>query len=207
MLAAFLIGAGGVVLGTAVAFALVGGQLGPQGYKVAACLCASYIGGSVNFAAVATTLGLAAGPELAAAMTADNLAMAVCIAVLMIIPADTHPETQEAMRPALHGADRDGAARSKLVGAGGESGGDRGPVSAESLGLSLAAAALACTLGSVAAAALGFGSGGLAAMAIIATAAAAVGRAVVGWGRRGSGSGADGQRSTPFRGAHIINKY
>jgi hypothetical protein len=29
---------------------------------------------------------------------------------------------------------------------------------------------------------------------------------VVGWGRQGSASGADGQSSTPFRGAHIINK-
>lgn len=40
--------------------------------QVAAALCASYIGGSVNFAAVAQALGLAPGPLLAGAMTAGD---------------------------------------------------------------------------------------------------------------------------------------
>lgn len=42
---AFFVGAVGTLLGTVVAYALVGRQLGPDGWKVAAALCASYIGG------------------------------------------------------------------------------------------------------------------------------------------------------------------
>lgn len=45
--------------------------------QVAAALCASYIGGSLNFAATATALGLPRGGVLAAAMAADNIVMAV----------------------------------------------------------------------------------------------------------------------------------
>lgn len=44
-LVAFFIGAVGTLLGTAVAYWLVGPRLGPDGWKVAAALCASYIGG------------------------------------------------------------------------------------------------------------------------------------------------------------------
>ena len=79
-LAAFLVGAVGSLFGTVLAYAALNSRLGPEGWKVAAALCASYIGGSVNFAAVAQVLGLAAGPGLAAAMTADNVAMAVRLA-------------------------------------------------------------------------------------------------------------------------------
>lgn len=73
---AFLIGAVGTVLGTAVAFYAIGPKLGPDGWKVAAALCASYIGGAVNFAAVSQAVALAPGPLLAAAMTADNVVSA-----------------------------------------------------------------------------------------------------------------------------------
>lgn len=55
--------------------------------QVASALCASYIGGSVNFAAVSQSLGLAPGPLLAASMAADNIAMAVYLTAIMIIPA------------------------------------------------------------------------------------------------------------------------
>lgn len=76
---AFIVGALGTVLGTIVAFKLVGPQLGPDGWKVAAALCGSYIGGSLNFAAVSQALSLS--PAVAAgAMAADNVAMAVYIA-------------------------------------------------------------------------------------------------------------------------------
>lgn len=44
-LAAFVVGAVGTLVGTLVAFWLVGPRLGPEGWKVAAALCASYIGG------------------------------------------------------------------------------------------------------------------------------------------------------------------
>ena len=59
--------------------------------QVAAALCASYIGGSLNFAAVAASLGLAPGPLLAAAMAADNIMMAVYLAAVGLCPAAPPP--------------------------------------------------------------------------------------------------------------------
>lgn len=91
VLAAFAVGALGTVAGTFAAYALVGGALGPHAWKVAACLCASYVGGSLNYAATAQALGLDATPggqaALAAGMAADNLAMAAFLAALALIPA------------------------------------------------------------------------------------------------------------------------
>ena len=79
----------GSILGTAVAYATVGRALGPDAWRVAACLCASYVGGSLNYAATAQALGLAAAPggqaALAAGMAADNLAMAVFLSALMVV--------------------------------------------------------------------------------------------------------------------------
>ena len=57
------------------------------GAQVAAALCASYVGGSVNFAAVAASLGLAPGPLLVAAMAADNICMAGFFALVGLCPA------------------------------------------------------------------------------------------------------------------------
>jgi uncharacterized membrane protein len=51
--AAFAVGAVGMVMGALVAYRLLHGVMGAEGNKLAACLCASYIGGSANFAAVA----------------------------------------------------------------------------------------------------------------------------------------------------------
>ncbi len=45
--------------------------------QVAACLCGSYIGGSINFSAIAAGLGVS-GSSLVAAMTAGKLASASC---------------------------------------------------------------------------------------------------------------------------------
>ena len=91
VLVAFAVGALGTVAGTFAAYALVGGALGPHAWKVAACLCASYVGGSLNYAATAQALGLAATPggqaALAAGMAADNLAMAAFLAALALVPA------------------------------------------------------------------------------------------------------------------------
>ena len=95
-LAAFAVGALGSVLGTAVAYGTVGPALGPDAWRVAACLCASYVGGSLNYAATAQALGLDAAPggqaALAAGMAADNLAMAVFLSVLMAAKADPPTE-------------------------------------------------------------------------------------------------------------------
>lgn len=82
----------GSILGTALSFALFSKSLGvgALGYKIAACLCASYIGGSLNFAATAKALELTNSAEssslLAAAMAADNMLMAVFLGILMVLP-------------------------------------------------------------------------------------------------------------------------
>lgn len=51
-LQAFAVAAAGTVVGTTAAWAAFGHLLGPSGGAVAAALCATYIGGSLNFAAV-----------------------------------------------------------------------------------------------------------------------------------------------------------
>lgn len=156
-LAAFVIGALGTTVGTVVAWVALGSTLGPEGWKLAAALCASYIGGSVNMAAVAAALAVSSA-ELASAMAADNVAMAAYLCIIMGI----------AKRIELPGE----SAAAEALGSGQAS---RREVTAESVSLSLAAAALACAGGGALAARIGFSSGSLAVMALLATAMAMAG--------------------------------
>lgn len=80
LLAAFAVGAVGMFLG-----ALVSALVLTTPSNVAACLCASYVGGSVNFIATAQALQLPAS-SLPVTMAADNLAMGVALAALMACP-------------------------------------------------------------------------------------------------------------------------
>lgn len=57
--------------------------------QVAAALCASYIGGSVNFAAVAQALSLAPGPLLAGEGPGDERSVGGVIRVLCAVTAHT----------------------------------------------------------------------------------------------------------------------
>lgn len=97
----FFAGALGTVLGTIVASLTVGRHLGPDGWKVAAALCATYIGGSANLASTAAALDFTAGtiirspighalsgPLLAAAVASDNVAMLVYLSVISVIPVE-----------------------------------------------------------------------------------------------------------------------
>ena len=174
-LIAFFNGALGTVVGTILAYALVGKYLDPvHGPKVAAALCASYIGGSVNFAAVAGILGLSSGSTLAAAMTSDNLAMAAYIAVLMSIPAvytstTTYSHASDSKPNELGNATTTTAAAA---------------ATGESLGLSIAAAAISCAWGNAAACALGFPSGGLAFTALISSGIATASGLLMRWRAR-----------------------
>lgn len=163
-------------MGTIIAYLLVGRQLGADGSKVAAALCASYIGGSVNFAATANLLGLTAGPTMAAAMTADNIAMAAYLAVLYLLPAKAPDSPSDAAAAGVS---------------------EPGQVTSESLALAVAAAAVACSVGNAAASAVGFSSGGLAFAALAASALAALGAAA---GRRFLAT------SSPFAGAEALGK-
>ena len=83
-LLAFVIGAVGTVIGTIVAFQIV--PLGPEGWKLASIFSATYIGGSMNYAAAAEAVGLRSGDLLSAGVAADNLVMALYFLVLFSLP-------------------------------------------------------------------------------------------------------------------------
>ena len=83
MLLAFLCGALATCVGTVVSYAMFSSVLSVDGINIASALCASYIGGSVNFAAVIAALGTALPSSVPAAMAADNLMMGGYIAILM----------------------------------------------------------------------------------------------------------------------------
>lgn len=180
-LAAFAVGALGTVLGTIVAYSLIGPQLGPEGWKVAAALCASYIGGSLNFAAVSQALALAPGPLLAGAMTADNCVMALYIAAIMSIPAEGSSELP-------------GAGGSASISSSSAQPAVAAASTAESMALSIAAAAVACTLGNHLAAAAGFGSSGLAVMALLASGIAMLGSRLAAWAASSGSSSSSSSR-------------
>ena len=77
-------GAIGTVLGTIVAYHAV--PLGEEGWKLAGIFCATYVGGSMNYAAAAEALGLRSGDLLSAGVAADNLVMALYFLVLFALP-------------------------------------------------------------------------------------------------------------------------
>jgi uncharacterized membrane protein len=83
-LAAFVLGACGTVIGTIVAFQVI--PLGEEGWKLAAIFSATYVGGSMNYAAAAEAVGLRAGDLLTAGVAADNLVMALYFLVLFALP-------------------------------------------------------------------------------------------------------------------------
>jgi len=108
MLGVFLIGAVGTVLGALIAFFVLKGPFTATGGSaqdlagVAAMMTGSYIGGGVNFAAMASAHGLS-GTDIAAATTvADNLLMALYFFVLIACAGSrfflskfTHPHIDE----------------------------------------------------------------------------------------------------------------
>lgn len=83
-LGAYLIGAAGTVAGTFVAARVV--DLGPDGPKIAGIFCATYVGGSMNYAATAEVLDLRSGDLLSAGVAADNLVMTLYFLVLFALP-------------------------------------------------------------------------------------------------------------------------
>ena len=83
-LLAYGCGAIGTVVGTVVAYAVL--PLGEAGWQLAGIFCATYIGGSINFAATAEMVGLRSGELLTAGIAADNLMMMVYFLVLFALP-------------------------------------------------------------------------------------------------------------------------
>lgn len=82
--------------------------------QVASALCASYIGGSLNFAAVSQSLGLAPGPLLAASMAADNIAMAAYLTAIMVIPAKNMIDSAHSPPTVAAAADSGGGVKSAV---------------------------------------------------------------------------------------------
>ena len=84
LLIVFLLSSVGTVVGALLGFTLLHNAV-PELAKVAAMFSGTYVGGSVNFAAMADSFG--AGGELtSAAVVADNLLMALYFFVLIAIP-------------------------------------------------------------------------------------------------------------------------
>jgi uncharacterized membrane protein len=96
----FLISSVGTTLGAFIAFFALKNYI-PDLYKVGAMMTGSYIGGGVNFAAMAESFE-APGEMVSAAVVADNLLMALYFFVLIAIPSFawvrkhfTHPHMDE----------------------------------------------------------------------------------------------------------------
>ncbi|MDF9866951.1 putative membrane protein [Bacilli bacterium PM5-3] len=85
MLIIFLISSVGTVLGAILGIFVIG-KFMPEAATVAAMMTGSYIGGSVNFAAMADSFQ-ASGDIVSAAVVADNLVMVIYIMILIALPA------------------------------------------------------------------------------------------------------------------------
>ena len=80
----FLLSSVGTIVGVFVSYALLNKAI-PELYKMAAMMTGSYIGGGVNFAAMAESFG-AGESWISALVVADNLLMALFFFVLLAIP-------------------------------------------------------------------------------------------------------------------------
>ncbi|PNH06564.1 putative membrane protein YjcL, partial [Tetrabaena socialis] len=186
LLVAFLVGAAGMALGAVAGWWLLRDALGPLGAQLAACLCASYVGGCVNFAAVALAVQLPAA-AVPGAMAADNLSMAVFLAILMAVPVGRAAMAVSAAAPgggmelATAPASPPPPAPAAAAAAAAAVPLPR-PVTAESLSLTVAAAAAACASSQYLAAALNMAPLSLLFMAVVAGGIATVGQKMNGRG-------------------------
>lgn len=85
VLTAFLIGVAGATAGALIGYLVL--PLGAEQAKLAGVFTATYTGGSMNFVAVAKSVGFDASSQYAAAMAADNLVGTPYLLVLVVIPA------------------------------------------------------------------------------------------------------------------------
>lgn len=84
LLISFVLAVIGTVAGVIVGFALV--PLGANGNEIAATLGASWIGGSMNFAAVSQALGMDDQTQLSAMAAADNVGGTLFLILLVSLP-------------------------------------------------------------------------------------------------------------------------
>eukprot|EP00892_Ulva_mutabilis_P007954 jgi/Ulvmu1/5530/UM023_0066.1 len=102
-LTAFAVAAAGTVAGTAAAWAAFGHAQAPGGAAVTAALCATYIGGSLNFAAVIQALKVQDSVLVASTLAIDNIAMALYFAAMALVPVP-QPATPPTPKPAVPAA-------------------------------------------------------------------------------------------------------
>ncbi|CAN6485199.1 unnamed protein product [Victoria cruziana] len=92
LLLAFLLGSVATIFGTLVAFLLVPmHSLGHDGWKMAAALMSSNIGGAVNYVAVSKALNISSS-ALTAGLAADNVTCALYLASLFALAAKIPPD-------------------------------------------------------------------------------------------------------------------
>ena len=147
---------------------------GPLLVKVAACLCASYVGGSVNFAATAASLGLSSSAQGAQAMTAafaaDLVAMALYFGALAALRVSKQEEEWARGGIGGGGGEASSSSSSDSSNSSSSSSSPSSSISTLSAALSLAAASCSVALGEAVAAALGCPSASLAVAALVASA-------------------------------------
>ncbi|KAJ4705965.1 Keratin-associated protein (DUF819) [Melia azedarach] len=96
LLLAFLLGSVATMVGTVVAFLLVPMRsLGADGWKIAAALMGSYIGGSINYVAISEALRVSPS-VLAAGVAVDNVICAIYFMVLFALASKIPPEASSA---------------------------------------------------------------------------------------------------------------
>ncbi len=83
-LVAFVIGSAAVVVGVIIGVSLL--DLGPNEAELAGIFTGTYIGGSLNFAAVAEASGMQDGSMLAAAVAADNVVTNLHFLLIIFLP-------------------------------------------------------------------------------------------------------------------------
>lgn len=86
-LVAFLIGSAAVVAGAIIGVRLL--DLGASAPELAGIYTGTYIGGSLNFAAVAESTGMHEGSQLAAAVAADNVVTNIHFLLMVFLPGIT----------------------------------------------------------------------------------------------------------------------
>lgn len=85
MLISFIIAGIGTIAGVMAGASLI--DMGPESANIAATLGASWIGGSMNFAATSQALGMADASLLSAMAAADNVGATLFLMVLVLLPA------------------------------------------------------------------------------------------------------------------------
>jgi uncharacterized membrane protein len=107
MLAAFGLGALGSAVGATVAGLLLFEQVGPETWKLAGQYTGTYIGGGINFAALARAFGTSAD-LFTAAVAADVILTAIWMAVCLLVPVvlGRKKQVQESKAASVESADR-----------------------------------------------------------------------------------------------------